>query len=70
MPAQVKLIAGNEYGTLSKSPLMITFSPTNPKDVGLHEIQLQISALYSNPKTYKFKLNILGNKKLNDIIKT
>jgi len=39
------------------------FSPINPKDVGVHEIQLLITEINSPTVINRFKLSIIGIKK-------
>ena len=62
-PAQIKLFSTYNFLTLTYNPASIIFSPTDPKDVGVHDIQLVLTELSQPSIVKKFKLSIIGIKK-------
>jgi hypothetical protein len=68
-PAQIKLLSVHDFVKLSLNPLVLIFSPKDPKDVGVHEIQIFLTETNSPSVVNKFKLSIIGNKKPIETIK-
>ena len=63
LPTQIRLLSDFRFCKLYYSPLMIVFTASNPKDVGVHDIRIELNDMYSMPAIYQFKLSIVGIKK-------